>query len=157
MGKRIRDVIAGLPKERQEKIERGAEAMAKEMITEFDSLEALRKAHGKTQTQLAQTLGIGQNAVSQLERRTDLYVSTLRKYVSALGGELEISFRTKKGARIMLNDFHPWESASARAAAKGKMIRSAARSAGRTGAAPNQKTKPSDGRAGSRSHRIIAR
>lgn len=112
MAKSIKEVMAGLPKERQEKIKRGAEAMAAEMIAEFDSLEALRKAHGKTQHQLAENLGIGQNAVSQIERRTDLYVSTLRKYVSALGAELEISLKTKDGARIILRDLHPWQKGS---------------------------------------------
>lgn len=143
MGKSIKEVISGLPKERQKKIERGAEAMAAEMIAEFDSLwEALRKAHGKTQNQLAESLGIGQNAVSQIERRTDLYVSTLRKYVSALGAELEISLKTKDGARLLLRNLHPWKKGSEGAVVK-KNARRGATALKRRGRAParTQKSK----------------
>ena len=109
MGKSIRELVAALPQGRREKVKADAHRMAAEMIAESDSLEALRKAHGKTQAQVAETLGIKQNAVSQLESRTDLYISTLKRYVGALGVELEISLKTKKGVRIPLPNFRPWE------------------------------------------------
>lgn len=54
------------------------------------TLAELRKARELTQAQLALALETTQSAVSQLERRTDLYVGTLRSYVEALGGRLEI-------------------------------------------------------------------
>ena len=72
MGKSIRELVAALPQGRREKVKADAHRMAAEMIAESDSLEALRKAHGKTQAQVAETLGIKQNAVSQLECRMDL-------------------------------------------------------------------------------------
>lgn len=53
-------------------------------------LDALRDARQLTQVQMAQLLQISQGAVSKVERRTDMFVSTLRNYVRAIGGDLEI-------------------------------------------------------------------
>ncbi len=65
----------------REKANRMIEAMA---------LDELRSALSMTQDQLGQTLGVKQAAVSKMERRTDMYVSTLRNVISAMGGRLEI-------------------------------------------------------------------
>ena len=54
-------------------------------------LTAIRKARGATQRQIAQAWDVSQPNVSQIERTQDIYVSTLRKYVAALGGEIEIN------------------------------------------------------------------
>jgi DNA-binding transcriptional regulator YiaG len=51
-------------------------------------LEELRQARELTQTQLAEVLRVSQGAVSKVERRTDMYISTLRSYISAMGGDL---------------------------------------------------------------------
>src|SRR5438105_2668012 len=53
-------------------------------------LEELRAAREMTQNQLAKTLHCSQAAVSKVERRADMYVSTLAQYVKAMGGNLEI-------------------------------------------------------------------
>jgi len=53
-------------------------------------LQQLRNAREMTQTRLAELLEMDQGNVSKLEQRTDMYLSTLRSYVEALGGELEI-------------------------------------------------------------------
>ena len=53
-------------------------------------LDALRDAKQLTQVQMAQLLKISQGAVSKVERRRDMFVSTLRNYVRAIGGDLEI-------------------------------------------------------------------
>jgi transcriptional regulator with XRE-family HTH domain len=53
-------------------------------------LDALRDAKQLTQVQMAQLLKISQGAVSKVERRKDMFVSTLRNYVRAIGGDLEI-------------------------------------------------------------------
>jgi len=53
-------------------------------------LDALRDAKQLTQVQMANLLKISQGAVSKVERRTDMFVSTLRNYVRAIGGNLEI-------------------------------------------------------------------
>jgi transcriptional regulator with XRE-family HTH domain len=62
-----------------------AEAMLVEM-----QLHELRKARQATQVDVAEAMNVEQAAVSKLERREDMYVSTLREYVKALGGELKL-------------------------------------------------------------------
>lgn len=57
---------------------------------------------GLTQDQLATRLGVQQAAVSRMERRSDITLSSLRRYVAALGGELEVSVRTPTGDTIRL-------------------------------------------------------
>lgn len=54
-------------------------------------LAALREARGVTQAQLAQELDVSQAHISQVEHKDDLYLSTLRRYVAALGGRLELT------------------------------------------------------------------
>ena len=54
------------------------------------ALEELRSALRLTQQQLAKTLNVDQSAISKLERRTDMYVSTLERFIEAMGGRLEI-------------------------------------------------------------------
>jgi plasmid maintenance system antidote protein VapI len=58
----------------------------------------LRKMAGKSQGELARTLGIKQPSVSKLEKQSDMQISTLRRIVEALGGELEMLARFPKGA-----------------------------------------------------------
>ena len=57
------------------------------------SLHELRQARARSQESLAARLKIGQPAVAKLERRDDMHVSNLRRYVEALGGTLEIKAR----------------------------------------------------------------
>lgn len=69
-----------------------AEALTREM-----PLHELRAARKLSQEALAAALRTGQSSISRLEKRTDMYVSTLRSYVEALGGELEITARFRDG------------------------------------------------------------
>ena len=71
--------------ERCARVERRVQAALKAM-----PLEGLRDAREMTQAQLAQVLNVSQGAVSKVERRTDMYISTLRSYVRAIGGDLQI-------------------------------------------------------------------
>ncbi|ADW70246.1 helix-turn-helix domain-containing protein [Granulicella tundricola] len=68
------------------------ERIKQEAVAELDAMgfAALRKARQQTQVELAEKLGIDQASVSALENRSDLLLSTLAKYVRALGGNLEI-------------------------------------------------------------------
>lgn len=68
---------------------RNAEA-TKRMLAEM-TLHELRQAREHSQAGLARTLKVGQPAVAKLERRADMYVSNLRRYIEALGGTLEIT------------------------------------------------------------------
>lgn len=101
MGRTIDDVIGALPKERRAKIGRKSRKMAREMIAHADSLASVRKAFGKTQAEVGTDLGLAQNAISQLESRKDMRLSTLVKYVDALGGELDLVIRSKDGAEVI--------------------------------------------------------
>jgi DNA-binding XRE family transcriptional regulator len=67
-----------------------AEADAARMIAEELTLRDLRKALHMTQERLAAELGVKQESISSLEKRSDMLLSTLRHYVGALGGELEL-------------------------------------------------------------------
>jgi DNA-binding XRE family transcriptional regulator len=67
-------------------------------------LEELREARELTQTQLAQVLRVSQGAVSKVERRADMYISTLRSYVLAMGGELQIRAVFPEG-EVIINQF----------------------------------------------------
>lgn len=80
-----------------------ASARAKKLVDEYETLQALRKALGRTQVELAERLGIGQDNVSRLERRDDFLVSTLRSYVAALGGELELTVRFPDRDPVSIN------------------------------------------------------
>ncbi len=85
----VEDVIAGLdPAER-----RKVEEMAAELIAEEMTLRELRKARALTQASVARELGISQDAISRLEQRSDLLLSTLRRTVEAMGGSLSLIAR----------------------------------------------------------------
>lgn len=54
------------------------------------TLYQVREARQLTQVNLAKILNVNQGAVSRLEKRTDMYVSTLRSYIQAMGGQLQV-------------------------------------------------------------------
>jgi predicted XRE-type DNA-binding protein len=66
-------------------------------------LTDLRNARGLTQEMLADALHVQQPAVAKMERRTDMYISTLRSHIRAMGGELEITARFPEGAVKITN------------------------------------------------------
>ena len=63
-------------------------------------LSQLRKARGLTQETMAELLGVSQAEVSKMERRTELYVGTLRKFIEAMNGELVLAARFPDGVEI---------------------------------------------------------
>jgi transcriptional regulator with XRE-family HTH domain len=79
---RLRDKMSP---ERQARVEARVQQAIQDM-----ALAELRAARHLTQEHLADVLGVKQSAVSKLERRTDMYVSTLRSFIKAMGGDLEI-------------------------------------------------------------------
>lgn len=66
------------------------DARAADLIAEERTLQDLRKAMGLTQMHIAATLKIGQDNVSRIEKRSDLLISTLRNFVEAMGGHLNL-------------------------------------------------------------------
>ncbi len=69
---------------------RKVEARAAELVAEEMTLGELRRARKLTQVRMAKALGITQDSVSRLEKRSDLLLSTLRKTVKAMGGNLSL-------------------------------------------------------------------
>ena len=65
------------------------EVRVRQAIKEL-ALNELREARKLTQAELADVLNVDQGSISKLERRTDIYISTLRRYVEAMGGTLQI-------------------------------------------------------------------
>jgi predicted XRE-type DNA-binding protein len=82
------ELVAKMPPERQARIEQMTEELREEM-----SLAQLRTARQLSQAALGEMLHVEQPAVAKLEKRTDMYVSTLRRFIEAMGGELEIVAR----------------------------------------------------------------
>ena len=97
----LEQILAALPAERRTRIEqRAAELIAEEM-----TLREMRRLRKLTQTRLSKKLGIGQEGVSRIEKRSDLYLSTLREYVEGVGGELTIMARFPDRPPVVLTGF----------------------------------------------------
>ena len=107
MGRTLNEIIGELPDAEQVDIRTGADRKVKEMLREAGNLGAIRKALGKTQADVAEKLGVRQNAISQLEKRQEIYLSTFRKFLKTLGMELEIVLVGKNGERYALSNFDP--------------------------------------------------
>ncbi len=96
----LQDKMAKLNPERRQKIE----AMTAELVNEEQSLQDLRQALALTQEQIAQMLGIKQDGVSRIEKRSDLLLSTLRRYVRAMGGDLRLVVEFPNRPPVYLKD-----------------------------------------------------
>jgi len=86
--RKFRELVARMPAESRRRAGAATRRLMKEM-----PLQALRRALELTQEELAARSGLTQSGVAQIEQRSDLLVSTLRRYVEAMGGELVISAR----------------------------------------------------------------
>ncbi len=103
MAIKARDYIAKLPVREQEAIKKEA----RKLILEEMSLSAIREARRHSQIELANKLGVQQPAVSKIEQQTDLYLSTLRNYIKAVGGKLEILAWFPDRDPIRITQFKP--------------------------------------------------
>ena len=95
------EIIASLPAARRAEIE----VATAERIAEVEGLRALRKLAGRSQAYVAEALGVKQPAVAQMEKRTDVYLSTLRQYIEAAGGRLELIVEMPGQAPVRLTGF----------------------------------------------------
>ena len=82
----LKDKMKRLSARRRKKVE----ARAAHLIEQEMTLQELRRARKITQVRIAKELGISQNGVSRIEKRSDLLLSTLRKTVEAMGGNLSL-------------------------------------------------------------------
>jgi transcriptional regulator with XRE-family HTH domain len=88
-----------LPAERKARIE----ARTRDLTTEYLTLQELRRATGLTQAEVSQELGMPQSNVSRLEKGADMLLSTLRQYVEALGGKLNLTVELPDKPPIQIN------------------------------------------------------
>jgi transcriptional regulator with XRE-family HTH domain len=92
MGRNLDEVIASLPRDQREEIE----ARYHDLKHEVEGLRELRQIAGKAQADIAMALKVKQPTVSKIERQADMYLSTLRSYVEAVGGRLELTVKLPK-------------------------------------------------------------
>lgn len=92
MARKFSELVARMLPESRER----SRVLAEQMLRDMPLVE-LRQARNYTQAELAAALGTSQASVSKLERRSDMYLSTLRRLVEAMGGELEITARFPDG------------------------------------------------------------
>jgi transcriptional regulator with XRE-family HTH domain len=95
MARNLEQVLAKLPPKRREKVERRAAELA--------TLKDLRQAVKRTQEELASSLGVGQDTISRLEQRSDMLISTLKRYVEAMGGQLDLVARFPNRPPVMID------------------------------------------------------
>lgn len=86
MARNVNDVIKSLPASRRRKIEQRASTSIAEEMT----LQELRRARALTQIRMAKSLGVAQKQISEIEKRTDMHISTLRRSIEAMGGKLSL-------------------------------------------------------------------
>lgn len=99
MARNVNDIIKSLPANRRRKIEKRAAALIAEEMT----LQELRRARAMTQVRLAKNLGVAQKQVSEIEKRTDMHISTLRRSVEAMGGKLLLVAEFPDRAPVVLS------------------------------------------------------
>ena len=99
MAVNVNDKIKRLSPAQRKKVE----ARATELLAEEMTLRELRKARKLTQVRMAKALGVTQDSVSRLEKRSDLLLSTLRKTVQALGGNLSLVAEFPDRAPVVLS------------------------------------------------------
>jgi transcriptional regulator with XRE-family HTH domain len=99
-------------KELQAKMDRASLADNKRRVREElqrMALEELRGARQLTQADLAEMLDVPQSSISRIEQRADMYLSTLRNYIHAVGGELRIQAVFPDGGTVVINRFGEYE------------------------------------------------
>ena len=99
MARKFAQLRAAMSPEQQERAAAKTENMLQEM-----ALAELRRARQLSQAELANILGIRQPSVADMEKRTDMYISTLRHLIEGMGGELDIIARFP-GKEVRIKNF----------------------------------------------------
>lgn len=86
MGRDLSEIMQSLSPDRKELIEN----RAKEIIEEINGLRELRQLMSLTQTQIAETLNVKQPFIHKIEKKSDISISTLERFINAVGGTMEI-------------------------------------------------------------------
>ena len=97
---RLEEILNEMSEVRRAQIYKRADEIRQEI-----NLREMRRLRKVTQTRLSKKLKIGQEGVSRIEKRTDLYLSTLRSYVEGLGGKLSLTVEFPDRAPVILSGF----------------------------------------------------
>ena len=103
MAKKFAELRAKMAPESQARVE----AKALDLLAEMP-LNELRQARGLSQKVLAEVLHVQQPSIAKMERRTDMYISTLRSHIEAMGGQLEVIARFPDGS-VKISNFSDLE------------------------------------------------
>ena len=106
MAKKFTELRAGMSQAARER----ADGMARQMLAEMP-LNELRQARGLSQKMLAEVLHVQQPSIAKIEKRTDMYLSTLRSHIEAMGGQLEVVARFPEGT-VKISNFSDISNAS---------------------------------------------
>lgn len=99
MGRTLDDLLASRPEESQQRIQE----MASELLLEV-RIQALREELEVSQVELAKALGVSQPAIVAMEQRgSDIKLSTMKRYVEAMGGKLRVDVELPTGRHIGFN------------------------------------------------------
>ncbi|VXD04955.1 Transcriptional regulator [Pseudomonas sp. 8Z] len=104
MAKKFAELRAKMAPEAQARVE----AKAQELLAEMP-LNELRQARGLSQKVLAEVLHVQQPSIAKMEKRTDMYISTLRSHIEAMGGQLDVIARFPEGS-VKISNFSDIES-----------------------------------------------
>ena len=99
MARKLEQLMADLPAKRRAAIEARAGNLA--------TLKDLRQAAQQTQQDLAAAFGVGQDTISRLEKRSDMLLSTMRRYVEAMGGTLELVAQFPNRPPVVIDHLPP--------------------------------------------------
>jgi transcriptional regulator with XRE-family HTH domain len=99
MAKKFAELRAKMAPEAQARVE----AKAQELLAEMP-LNELRQARGLSQKVLAEVLHVQQPSIAKMEKRTDMYISTLRSHIEAMGGQLDVIARFPDGS-VKISNF----------------------------------------------------
>ena len=99
MAKKLSELRAGMSQAAREM----SDGIARQMLAEMP-LNELRQARGLSQKMLAEVLRVQQPSIAKMEKRTDMYLSTLRSHIEAMGGKLDVIARFPDGS-VTINNF----------------------------------------------------
>jgi transcriptional regulator with XRE-family HTH domain len=129
MARKFQELIDQMSPERRAEYDRNVKQLRAQMRLDEMRLHELRRALRLSQQTLARRLKTDQAQISRLEQRTDLFVSTLRRYVEALGGQLEIVATFPEGASVRIENFSDLRPEKSRPARRSIRTKSARRKA----------------------------
>lgn len=99
MAKSFKTLVDKMPVERRAKIH----ALTQELLSEIP-LHDLQQAHELTQQQMASDLNLNKEEIAKIEWETDLYISTFKRFITAMGGELQLVVHFPHG-NVTIKDF----------------------------------------------------